>query len=89
MKTRRPKMYSMIEYPGLTVSEQIELMKKLNIWSPDVENILKWHPVNCPICDKKYFPSGSNEQRCWVCSNTRDKHLTKLRVRKFRRKHDM
>ena len=59
----------MIEYPGLTVSEQIELMKKLNIWSPDVENVLKWHPNICKSCGVQYFPSGSAEVRCWKCGN--------------------
>ena len=78
-----------MEYPGSTVEEQINIMKKLNIYSPEVENILKWHPKVCPVCDKQYFPSGSNEQRCWKCSDIRGRHLTKLRVRKFRRKHDM
>ncbi len=66
----------MIEYPGLTVSEQIELMKKLNIYSPEVENILKWHPNNCPVCNKRYFPSGSLEVRCHECQQ---KHRHELR----------
>ncbi len=72
----------MIEYPGLTVSEQIELMKKLNIWSPDVENILKWHPVKCPVCDKQYFPSGSHETRCWKCSREYDRKWHREHMRK-------
>lgn len=89
-------MYSMIEYPGLTVDEQINLMKKLNIYSPEIEDILRWHPKDCPTCGQKYFPSGSQEQKCWKCNKVHrkkykaqmqheNKDYYKLYMRKYRK----
>ncbi len=77
MSRRKVRIYSMMEYPGSTVEEHINLMKRLNIYSPEVENILKWHPKVCPVCDKQYFPSGSLEIRCHVCQKKyRNKYLS-------------
>ena len=90
LKKRRPKIYTLMEYPGLTINEQIDLMKELNIYSPEVENILKWSPKTCPECNNKYFPSGSHETRCWKCNREhRNNYMKKFMKRKYWNKKEL
>lgn len=63
---------------GSTIDQHLEILNKIIGYTPGIYTVLKWHPKTCTVCELKYFPSGSNEQKCWVCAK---KHRQKIRAK--------